>query len=254
MKIDFFPRVCYNADGSQFTSKTPNLEKSMKLPKRTMIHKIIAILLLLCTCLMTTSCFFDPDEAVNIKDYITDEVQVKKDSTVFYFYYESDEHPIEDYGLIKVNIDYYVDYTTSMKHKLYVFSVPDDIQHGEKPYFTAEIPHALTEDSHVYISVLANYKAEDKKAENIHFWKYILAIVIALALLIFLWSIYMACCEACYSNSLFSSMMWLGGLFIYIILSIIIAKNWGRGPGSIILSSAALYFFCTLFTYFQYKQ
>ena len=223
----------------------------MKLPQRTMIHKIIALLLLLCTCLLTSSCFFDPDEAVNIQDCITDKVEVKKDSTVFFFYYNSEEHPIEDYSLIKVNIDYYVDYTTSMKKKLFLFSVPDDIQYGESPYFTAEIPHALTEDSHVYISVLANFKPADSKTANHKIWKFVLSIIIALVLLIVLWVMYALACDAYYSNSYLPSTLWLVGLILYAVLAVVIARSWGTGPGSIILSSAVLYFICTLITYFK---
>ena len=215
---------------------------------------MVLLLLLLSICLATTSCFFDPDEAVNIKDYITDDVEVKKDSTVFYFYYNEAAHSIEEYGLIRVEINYYVDYTTSMKSKLYLFTVPDDIQYGETPYFTAEIPHALTADSHVYINVLANYKHADKTAETIHIWKYVLAIVIAILMLIFLWTFYYSVCESCYSNSAPASAVWLLCIGLYVLISIIIAKYLGTGPGSIILSSAALYFFGTLITFFTHKS
>ena len=225
----------------------------MKLPKKSVLHKIILLLLLFATCLTATSCVFDPDGAVNIQDYITDEVEVKKDSTVFYFYYESAEHPIEDYGLIFLEIDYYVDYKTSMKKKDFLITVPDDIQYGETPYFTAEIPHALTEESHVYVTARANYKAEDKKTENIQIGKFVLSIVIALLMLIFLWAFYYSVCESCYSNSAPASAVWLLCIGLYVLISIIITKYLGTGPGSIILSSAALYFFCTLITFFTHK-
>ena len=215
------------------------------------IKCVIISLLLIFISIFSTSCSYDPDEAVNIRGSITDNIIVQEDSTVFYFYYESAEHPIEDYAVIKVSLDYYVDYKTPMRKKTFFIFVPDDVKYEEQTYFTVEIDDVLTSESVVYLSVLANYKTEGKN--NSMWWKYLIAIIVAIVLLIGLWSVYAVMCDACYSNSALPSFMWLGGLIIYIIATIIITSCWGSGPGGMIIGGAVLYFICTLFTYFKYK-
>lgn len=222
----------------------------MKFSGFRVLSKILISILLILTALFTTSCVFDPDEAVNIRDFVTEEIEVKKDSTVFRFYYSSDEHPIEDYEIIKVRLEYYVDYNTLMKKENFFIEVPDDVKFEDKTYFTVEIDDALTEESVVYISVLANQKTEN----NSRAWIYVLTVIIAVVLLIILWSVYMAMCDACDSNTALPSFMWLGGLIIFGIITLVIAFNWGNGPGGIMIGGAALYFICTLFTYFKYKN
>lgn len=222
----------------------------MKTKSRGVKCVIIALLLIVIS-IFSSSCSYDPDKAVNIMNSVTDKVVVQEDSTVFYFYYESADHPIEDYDIIKVGIDYYVDYKTPMRKKTFFIFVPDDVKYEEQTYFTVEIDDVLTSESVVYLSVLANYKPEGKN--NSMWWKYLIAIIVAIVLLIGLWSVYSAMCDACYSNSALPSFMWLGGLIIYIIATIIITSCWGSGPGGMIIGGAVLYFICTLFTYFKYK-
>jgi hypothetical protein len=223
----------------------------MKIRKRLSLSKLILSILLIFTSLFASACFFDPDEAVNLKDSITKDIVVQSDSTKFYFYYHSEEHPIEEYEIIKIDLEYYVDYRSFMKEKDFFIIVPDDVQYDDQqPYFTAEIDDALTDESVVYVSVHANYKKED----NSRFWLYLLAVVIALALLIVLCSVYMVMCESMYSNSLWPSLMWLGGLIAYILLALLISSSWGTGPASIIIVGGILYFICTLFTFFKYKD
>ena len=77
--------------------------------KRVLSHILISILLIF-NILFATSCVLDPDKAVNIKDCFTDKIEVRTDSTLFYFYYNSEDHKIDDYKIIRVNIEYYVDY------------------------------------------------------------------------------------------------------------------------------------------------
>jgi hypothetical protein len=197
-----------------------------------------------------TSCGFDPDEAVNISDCVTDEIDVKKDSTVFRFYYSSDEHPIEDYEIIRVHLEYYVDYSSLMKKKNFFLEVPDDIKFEDKTYFTVEIGDALTEESVVYFSILANPKTEN----NSRAWIYILTVIIAVVLLGVLWSVYTAMCDACDSNTALPSFMWLGGLIIFGVVTLVISHNWGSGPRGIMIGGAVLYFIGTLFTYLKYKD
>ena len=104
----------------------------MNTQKRKILFKIIISTLLILTSLFASSCLFDPDEAVNIRDYVTENIVVQTDSTIFYFYYNSDEHPIEDYEIIKVKIEYYVDYYTRMKRKEFFIYVPDDVKYEEE--------------------------------------------------------------------------------------------------------------------------
>ena len=222
----------------------------MKFSGFRVLSKILISVLLILIALLTTSCSFDPDEAVNISDYVTDEVEVKKDSTVFRFYYSSDEHPIEDYEIIRVHLEYYIDYSSLMKKKNFFIEVPDDVTFEDKTYFTVEIDDALTEESVVYMSVLANQKTEN----NSRAWRYVLTVIIAVVLLIILWSVYMAMCDACDSDTALPSFMWLGGLIIFGIVTLVISLNWGNGPGGIMIGGAVLYFICTLFTYFKYKN
>ncbi len=227
----------------------------MKAQKRRVLLNVILSILLVFTSFFASSCFFDPDKAINLKDDISKKVVVQENSTLFYLYYHSEEHPIDDYDLIKVTIEYYVDYKTSMKKKDFFISIPDDVKYEEgQPYFTAEIKDALTEQSVVFISTHANYKRENTKEDNSRVWEYILSIVIALVLLIIFWVGYSLLCEAFDSNTLWPSVGWLGGLVIYIIIAIIIWLNWGTGPASMILWGAILYFICTLYPFFKYKQ
>ena len=214
------------------------------------LSKILISVLLILIALFTVSCSFDPDEAVNIRDYVTDEIEVKEDSTVFRFYYSSDEHPIEDYEIIRVHLEYYIDYSSLMKKKNFFIEVPDDVTFEDKTYFTVEIDDALTEESVVYISVLANQKAEN----NSRTWIYVLTVIIAVALLVILWSVYTAMCDACDSDTALPSFMWLGGLIIFGIVTLVVSLNWGNGPGGIMIGGAALYFICSLFPYFKYKN
>lgn len=222
----------------------------MKFSGFRVLSKILISVLLILIALLTTSCSFDPDEAVNIMDCVTDEVEVKEDSTVFRFYYSSDEHPIEDYEIIRVRLEYYVDYNSLMKKKNFFIEVPDDVTFEDKTYFTVEIDDALTEESVVYMSVLANQKTEN----NSRAWRYVLTVIIAVVLLVILWSVYMAMCDACDSDTALPSFMWLGGLIIFGIVTLVISLNWGNGPGGIMIGGAVLYFICTLFTYFKYRN
>ena len=222
----------------------------MKFSGFRVLSKILISVLLILIALFTTSCNFDPDEAVNIRNCVTDEIEVKEDSTVFRFYYSSEEQPIENYGIIRVRLEYYVDYNSLMKKKNFFLEVPDDVQFEDKTYFTVEIDDALTEESVVYISVLANQKTES----NSRAWIYVFTVIIAVALLIILWSVYMAMCDAFDSNTAMPSLMWLGGLILFGIITLVIAVNWGNGPGGIMIGGAALYFICSLFPYFKYKN
>ncbi|MBR4419541.1 MAG: hypothetical protein IKT32_01550 [Clostridia bacterium] len=221
----------------------------MNIQKRKILFKIIISTLLILTSLFASSCLFDPDEAVNIRDYVTENIVVQTDSTIFYFYYNSDEHPIEDYEIIKVKIEYYVDYYTRMKRKEFFIYVPDDVKYEEETYFIAEIDDALTNQSVVYLSVLANYKTESKTRD----WIYIVTIVIAVLMWIIFSSVYTLFCDALYSNSALPSCMWLGSIIIYGVVALLISGGWGAGPAGIIIGSAVLYFFTTLITYFKYK-
>ena len=227
----------------------------MKSKKIRVLKNAIISLLLIFVSLFSSSCIYDPDEAVNIKDCIEIKYVVQADSTTFYFYYDSAEHPIEEYELIKVDLNYYADYKTSMRKKTFVLVVPDDIkQEDNKTYFTVKINDALGKESVIAsVSVYANYKTE-KKTSNSRWWKYVITIVIALVLLFGLWSIYTTMCEACYSNTILPSFMWLGGLIIYIIVAIIITVYWGSGPGGIIIGGAILYFICTLIPFFKNRR
>lgn len=222
----------------------------VKDSKNRILPKILISLLLILVSAFATSCGFNPDEAVNISDCLTNEIEVKKDSTVFRFYYSSDEHPIEDYEIIRVRLEYYVDYSSLMKKKNFFLEVPDDIKFEDKTYFTVEINDALTEESVVYFSVLANQKTENNSSA----WRYVLTVIIAIVLLGGLWSVYMAMCDACDSDTALPSFMWLGGLIIFGVVTLIIALNWGSVPGGIMIGGAVLYFICTLFTYFKYKN
>jgi hypothetical protein len=222
----------------------------VKTSKIRVLSKILISVLLILVSAFATSCGFDPDEAVNISDCVTDEIEVKKDSTVFRFYYSSDEHPIEDYEIIRVHLEYYVDYSSLMKKKNFFLEVPDDIKFEDKTYFTVEIDDALTEESVVYFSILANQKTENNSSA----WRYVLTVIIAVVLLGVLWSVYMAMCDACDSNTALPSFMWLGGLIIFGVVALVIALKWGSGPGGIMIGGAVLYFICTLFTYFKYKN
>ena len=223
----------------------------MKIKKSRTASVAILSLLLIFTSVFMSSCGFDPDEAINIGSYITDEITVQEDSTIFCFYYNSKEHPIDEYGIIKVSVEYYVDYNSWMKHKTFYISVPDDVKYeGEQPYFSVEIGDALTNESVVYLSVLANYKAESSSRG----WLYVLSVFIAIALVIGFCSIYMVMCEAYDSNTALPSFMWLGGLLIIGLIALWISGRWGSGPGSIVLCGGILYFICTLFTYFNYRS
>lgn len=84
----------------------------MKFSGFRILSKILISILLILIALFATSCSFDPDEAVNIRNCVTDEIEVKEDSTVFRFYYSSEEQPIENYGIIRVRLEYYVDYNS----------------------------------------------------------------------------------------------------------------------------------------------
>lgn len=219
--------------------------------KRVLSHILISILLIF-NILFATSCVWDPDKAVNIKDCFTDKIEVRTDSTLFYFYYNSEDHKIDDYKIIRVNIEYYVDYNTFMKKKNFFFFVPDDVKYEEQqPYITAEIGDTLTNQSVVYVSIVANYKTENENKSR--FWIYVLAVIIALVMLIVFCSVYMVMCETFDSNSLLPSLMWFGGLIIYAIVTFVIATNWGSGPGGVLIGSAVLYFLCTLISFFKYK-
>ena len=222
----------------------------MKTVTKRFLPNFVISMLLIIFFLFSTSCSFDPDEAVNIKNCVSEEIVVQKDSTMFYFYYNSEEHSIEEYDIIKVRLEYYVDYHTTMKKKNFFITVPDDVKYGEQPYFTVEIDDILTNESVVYISVLANYKTEG----NSRTWAYVITIIIAVVMLAVLWSVYMAMCDAFASNTILPSSMWLGGIIIYIIITLIIGGLWGTGPGSIIIVSGILYFIFTLFTFYKYKE
>lgn len=222
----------------------------MKIKQKRFLSLLTISVILILTSLFTTSCFFDPDEAVNLKDSVSEKIIVGEESTVFHFYYASQEHPIEDYEIIKAEIDYYVDYHTSMKHKDFFFFVPDDIKYEEQTYFTAEIDDVLTNESVVYVSVHANFKTEN----NSRVWIYILAVVIALIVLIAFCAIYATMCDTFASNSAPSSWMWWGGIVIYAIIAFFVGSAWGTGPASIILSSAIFYFILTLFIYFAHRE
>lgn len=217
--------------------------------KRVLSHIILSILLIF-TSLFASSCFFDPDEAINIQDSITHKAVVQTDSTVFYFYYASEEHPIDEYSVINVGIDYYADYSTPMKKKNFLINVPDDVIFEEQPYFTVEIEDALNNESVVYLSFQANYKSEDSGSK---FWIYALTVVIAIVMLVVLFSTYSVMCETFDSNSSPSSLMWLGGLILYVVVAAVIGALWGTIPSGIIIGSAVLYFISTLIPYFKYK-
>ncbi len=219
----------------------------MKTKKRRAFSKVVLLMLLVLASLFVSACFFDTDEAIDLKDSISKQIVVQEDSTLFYFYYDSQEHPIEDYKIIRVNIDYYVDYKSRMKKEEFFLFVPDDIQYEDQTYFTVEIEDALTDESVVYVSVLANYKAESSS----RVWLYVFAVLIALALLIILCAAYTALCDANGSNTPLPSFMWLMGLIIFIVVAVVVSSKWGNGPGSIILSGGILYFLFTLIPYFQ---
>ena len=212
--------------------------------------RLFLTLFLLLSTLFTTSCFFDPNEAVDLKDSVQREITVLEDSTHFRFTYTDTETPIEEYDIIHVKIEYYLDYQTFMKKENFFFEVPDDITYAEQTCFTAEIDDALTEESVVYVSVLANYRAQSGS----RFWIYTLAVIISLVLLFLLWSAYMALCDANGSNTPLPSFMWLGGMGVYIVVAILVAMKWGNGPGSIVFCGSGLYFICTLFTYFSNRE
>lgn len=222
----------------------------MKIVNKNKLLKFSVFILLIVNLLFASSCVFDPDEAVNMKDLVSYEPVVGKDSTVFYFYYESEEHPIDDFEIIKVELDYYVDYYTTMKKKDFYISVPDDVKYEEQTYFTVEIEHALTNQSVVYVSVAGNYKTEDKSRD----WTYVVTVIIGIVMLLIFCPLYTVFCDGLDSNSALPSFVWLGGLIIYGVVMLIIRANWGNGPGGIIIGSAALYFIFTLFTYFRYKR
>lgn len=222
----------------------------MKTTIKRFLPNFVISILLICVFLVSTSCSFDPDEAVNIQNYVSEEIVVQEDSTVFYFYYNSEEHSIEEYDIIKVRLEYYVNYYTTMKKKNFFITVPDDVKYGEQPYFTVEINDILTNESVVYFSVLANYKTED----NSRVWAYVITIIIAGVMLVVLWSVYMTMCDTFASNTTLPSLMWLGGIIIYIIIALIIGGLWGTGPSGIIIFSGILYFIITLFTFYQYKE
>ena len=86
----------------------------MKNNKRRALLSALISILIIFTTLFSTSCVYDPDNAVDLKDSITLETRVTENSTIFYFYYNSTQHPIEDYSIIKVNIHYYLDYQSFM--------------------------------------------------------------------------------------------------------------------------------------------
>lgn len=210
---------------------------------------IISLLLILVT-LFTSSCFFNPDKAVNIRDCVTDKIVVKTNSTEFYFYYDSEEHPIEEYGLIKVEVDYYVDYTTSMKKKDFFIEVSKDVKYEEQPYFVVEIDDALTNQSVVYLSVHANYKAHQASTN----WSYVISIIIAIVMFLILCPLYTMFSDALSSNSLVPSLLWTGSIIIYVVVAIIVGSLWGTGASGFIFGSGVLYFIITLLTYYRYKQ
>ena len=222
----------------------------MKATTKRFLPNFLISMLLIIVFLFSTSCFFDPDEAVNIQNCVTKEIIVENDSTMFYFYYNSEEHSIEEYDIIKVRLEYYLNYHTTMRKKNFFITVPDDVEYGEQPYFIVELDEVLTNESVVYISVLANYKTES----NSRAWAYVIAVIIALIMLVVLWSVYMAMCDAFASNTALPSLMWLGGIIIYIIIILVIGGLWGTGPGGIIIFSGVLYFICTLFTFYKYKE
>jgi hypothetical protein len=217
---------------------------------KTSLFRILLTLLLLLGTLCTSSCIFDSNEAVNLKDSVQKEITVLKDSTRFQFTYTDLETPIETYDIIHVEIEYYRDYQTRMKTKNFFFEVPDDITYGEQPSFTVEIEDALGDESVVYVSVEATYKAESSS----RFWLFVLAVIISLVLLILLWSAYAALCDEHGSNTSLPSFMWLGGMGIYLVVAILVAMKWGNGPGSIVFCGSGLYFICTLFTYFSNRE
>lgn len=217
--------------------------------------RLLLSFLLIFASLFTSACFFDPDEAVNIGDSVTKKITVQDDSTLFEFYYDpAAEHPIEDYGMIRVTIEYYRDYHSTKKNKDFFFEVPDDISLGEGPSFTAEIDDVLGEESVVYVYVLANYKTESGTGSPSRFWLYVLAVVIAVVLLILLWSAYMALCDSHGSNTPLPSFMWLCGMGLYLVVAFVISIKWGNGPAGFVLGGAILYFICTLFTYFTNRE
>lgn len=217
---------------------------------KTSLFRILLTLLLLLGTLCTTSCFFDSDEAVNLKDSVQREITVLKDSTRFSFTYTDLETPIETYDILRVDIEYYRDYQSRMKTKSFFLEVPDDITYGDQPSFAVEIEDALGDESVVYVSVSGNYRAQSTS----RFWLFVLAVIISLALLIILWSAYMALCDANGSNTPLPSFMWLSGMGVYIVVAILVAMKWGNGPGSIVFCGSGLYFICTLFTYFSNRE
>ena len=225
----------------------------MRKNKRHGFANLITLIVLIFTCLFSSSCIFDGDKAVNIGDSVSQKIVVQEDSTLFYFYYNSEERPIEDYQIIKARIEYYVDYHTSMKKKDFFITVPDDVQYEEgQAYFTAKIGDVLTNQSVVYVSVHGNYKVS--KSENAsRVWEYVIASVVAVILLIVFCSIYTTACDAWYSNSVQSSLVWLGCIILYVVAAVIIGAFWGTGPAGILIGSGVLFFILTLFPFFKYK-
>ena len=223
----------------------------MKNKKRRIASITIISILLILTSVFTSSCGFDPDEAVNIKDYISYECTAQKDSTIFRFNYNSEAHPIDEYRIIEVRIEYYADYNSRMRHKTSYIVVPDNIEYeGEQPYFTVEIGADLSNAPYIAMLFYANYKTESSSRA----WLYVLSVLIAIVLLVVFWSVYMAMCEAYDSDTALPSLMWLGGLLMIGIIAFVISGKWGTGPGSIVLCGGILYFIGTLFTYFSYRS
>ena len=221
----------------------------MKTAKTHFLRNLLIVALLILTSIFTVSCY-DVDNQVNLSDSVTHQAIIKENTTVFTFYYENEETPIETYNIIRVEFKYYLDYNSWMKTKSFFFIVPDDITYGEKPTFTAELKDVLTNQSVVYLSIGANIKPETTS----RFWEYFISTVIAFALLIFLCPLYSFCCEHTTSTSLISGLMWLGGLIIYGVVAYIIGSFWDSGPCSIIITSAIFYFLLTLPTFFRYKH
>ena len=225
----------------------------MKKNKRRAFARLLTWLVLLFSCLFS-SCVFDVDKAVNIGKSVEKKIVVQEDCTIFYFYYNDQERPIEDYQIIKARIEYYVDYHTSMKKKDFFINVPDDVQYENgKAYFTAKIGDVLTNQSVVAsISVHGNYKVS--KSENAsRVWEYVIASVVAVVLLIVFCGVYTAVCDACYSNSVQASLVWLGSIILYVVATLVIGAFWGTGPAGILIGSGVLFFILTLFPFFKYK-
>lgn len=225
-----------------------------KIKKRTFAN-LITLIVLIFTCLFSSSCVFDVDKAVNLNNSFSVKYTIQENSTLFYFDYTSQERPIEDYQVIKARINYYKDYTTRMKKKDVFITVPDDVQYKEdgQAYFVAEIGDALNEQSVIAsIMVEGNYKVSTTKNAS-RVLQYVIATIIAIVLLVVFCSTYSFVCSICYSNSLWPALVWIGTFIIYAVVILLIGGFWQTGPASINICSAIAFFLLSFIPYFKYK-